>query len=70
MRWHDLGAALALMLVLEGVFPFLNPAALRQVLQAVAGLPDRYLRIAGLASMLIGVGLLYFLNAILTPDSP
>jgi uncharacterized protein len=57
--WNELGTALALMLVLEGVLPFLNPAGVRRMLAAVQGLGDRELRLAGLASMALGLGLLY-----------
>ena len=60
--WHDLLAALGLMLVLEGILPFLNPAGLRQTLLNMAQMEDKTLRIIGLASMLIGVLLLYFIR--------
>lgn len=58
----DLLAALALMLVVEGIFPFLSPAALRRTLQAASEMDDRSLRITGLASMLAGVVLLYLVR--------
>jgi uncharacterized protein YjeT (DUF2065 family) len=60
--WHDLAVALALLLVLEGVFPFLHPAGLRRALQAIAELRDAQLRFAGLTSMLLGLALLYIVN--------
>jgi uncharacterized protein len=62
MRWNDLGAAAALLLVLEGMLPFLNPGGMRRMLATVYQLNDRQLRIAGLASMLLGVALLYMLR--------
>lgn len=55
----DLLAALALMLVVEGMLPFLNPAALRRTVQTIGQLDDRSLRVLGLVSMLAGVVLLY-----------
>jgi uncharacterized protein YjeT (DUF2065 family) len=55
----DLLAALSLMLVLEGLLPFASPGLLRRVLLHAAQLGDRELRMSGLASMLVGVGLLY-----------
>ncbi len=58
----DLLAALALMLVVEGILPFLNPAALRRTLQTVGEMDDRSLRIMGLVSMLAGVLLLYLVR--------
>lgn len=60
--WRDLGAAIALMLVLEGIFPFVNPGGLRRTLLALSELPDQPLRIAGLVSMIIGLALLYLIN--------
>jgi hypothetical protein len=57
--WHELLAAFGLMLVLEGILPFLNPGALRQTLLRMARLEDRILRIAGLASMGLGLLVLY-----------
>jgi uncharacterized protein YjeT (DUF2065 family) len=60
--WHDLWVALALLLVLEGVMPFLAPNTMRRMLLEVARRDSRSLRLAGLASMLGGVGLLYLIN--------
>ena len=57
--WGDLVAAVGLMLVLEGVLPFLNPAALRRAAAAMSALGDRQLRLAGLVSMLAGLLLVY-----------
>jgi uncharacterized protein YjeT (DUF2065 family) len=57
--WNDLWVALALMLVLEGIVPFLSPDTLRRMLVTMIQMDDRGLRIAGLISMLAGVGLLY-----------
>lgn len=48
--------ALALMLVLEGLLPFLNPRAWRDVFLRVAKMSDGQIRFIGLAS--IGSGLL------------
>ena len=61
--WHDLGAALALYLVLEGVLPFLSPAAAQRVFQAMSKAPTRQLRLVGLGSMLAGCALLYGVRA-------
>lgn len=59
LNWDDLLAALALVLVIEGIVPFLNPQSLRKMLATVAQLDDRTLRITGLASMICGVVMLY-----------
>jgi uncharacterized protein YjeT (DUF2065 family) len=60
---HDLGVALALLLVIEGVLPFLHPGGVRRLLVAVNALSDAQLRAAGLISMLLGLALLYIVNA-------
>ena len=56
--WTDLLAALALVLVIEGIIPFINPQSLRRMLATAAQLDDRTLRLTGLASMILGVILL------------
>jgi len=60
--WNDLWVALALVMVIEGVWPFLNPDSLRRTMITVAQQDDRTLRTLGFISMLGGVGLLYFVN--------
>jgi uncharacterized protein len=58
INWNDLGAALALLLVIEGLLPFLGPEALRRTLVQIIQLDDRALRTVGLVSILVGLGLL------------
>ena len=58
VAWSDFLAALALLLVIEGIIPFVNPQALRRMLAAMNELDDRSLRMAGLVSMILGVVLL------------
>ncbi|MGD8206484.1 MAG: DUF2065 domain-containing protein [Thiohalocapsa sp.] len=60
--WHELFVAFALLLVIEGVMPFLAPDTMRRMLLEVAAQGNRSLRIAGLASMIGGVALLYIIN--------
>ena len=50
------------MLVLEGIIPFLNPGRWRGLVATMATVSDRQLRIMGLASMLVGAGLLYIIK--------
>ena len=57
--WHDLLVALALLLVIEGVVPFLNPGAMRRAMLALAQMNDNTLRFAGLTVMVVGCLLLY-----------
>jgi len=51
--------ALALMLVLEGLLPFLSPKAWRQVFAKALQMSDGQIRFIGLTCMVIGVLLLY-----------
>ncbi len=60
--WHNLLAALALMLVIEGILPFLNPGAMRKVMRSMSEMDNRSLRISGLISMALGVAMLYIVN--------
>ena len=60
--WQDLWAAVALMLVIEGMLPFASPARMRQAFAALAMMDDRALRLAGLISMATGVILLYIVR--------
>jgi uncharacterized protein YjeT (DUF2065 family) len=57
--WQDLLTALALVLVIEGVLPFLNPGGFRRTLLMISQLDDSFLRFAGLTAMVIGCLLLY-----------
>ncbi|MEH6559480.1 MAG: DUF2065 domain-containing protein [Oceanicoccus sp.] len=60
--WHDLIVALCLVLVVEGILPFLSPASWRKMVLNVVQLDDRSMRVMGLVSMLIGVGVLWLIN--------
>jgi uncharacterized protein YjeT (DUF2065 family) len=51
-------AALALMLVIEGLLPFFSPPLWRQVFAKALELSDGQLRFVGLSMMLGGLGLL------------
>ncbi|MEJ2419464.1 MAG: DUF2065 domain-containing protein [Exilibacterium sp.] len=57
--WEELGRAVCLMLVLEGILPFLYPNRWRHLVAKLAIIDDRQLRMIGLVSMLTGAGLLY-----------
>jgi uncharacterized protein len=48
-------SALALMLVVEGLLPFLSPGAWRQVFQRALQLSDGQIRFLGLTSMIVGL---------------
>jgi uncharacterized protein YjeT (DUF2065 family) len=50
--------ALALMLVIEGLLPFLSPASWRQVFERATRLSDGQIRFIGLISVVAGLILL------------
>lgn len=60
--WETLGKAICLMLILEGLLPFLCPGRWRQMVSVLAMVSDRQLRTTGLICMLIGVLALYLLT--------
>ena len=60
--WHELGVAVCLMLVIEGVIPFLYPKRWRDMVTMLAQVDDKSVRVMGLVSMLIGTALLYLVN--------
>lgn len=60
--WDELFRALALVLVIEGIMPFISPHSWRNTMLQASQLPDKVLRIIGLLSMLFGVFLLYLMR--------
>ena len=60
--WQVLPAALALMLIIEGMLPFISPNRWRNMLAVVANMEDRVIRNVGLGSMALGVVILYLVN--------
>ncbi len=53
-----LWAALALMLVLEGLLPFLSPGTWRRMFERALAMHDGQVRFVGLTSIVVGVVLL------------
>ncbi len=62
--WNHLLVAIALVLVLDGIIPFLAPEKFRRALAQLSQLPDQTLRVIGLLSMTFGIILLYVLRLI------
>ena len=54
--------AVALMLVIEGMLPFLLPAVWRETFRRLIEMSDGQLRFIGMSSMLLGLILLYFVR--------
>jgi uncharacterized protein YjeT (DUF2065 family) len=55
MNWADLWAALALVLILEGLLPFVSPRGYRNMVEQMATMPEKTLRSVGLGLVLAGV---------------
>ena len=60
--WNEILVAGALMLVLEGLLPFLNPKQFKQTMLKAAEMNERELRWGGLISMILGAFLVYLLK--------
>ena len=56
-------AALAIVCIIEGVMPFLNPAGMKRLLNRMAAMEEREMRIIGLVSMLVGLAILYLVRS-------
>ena len=57
--WDVLFGAVALMLVVEGLLPFVSPAKWRSVFERATRMNDGQIRFIGLCSMLAGLVMLY-----------
>lgn len=62
MPWQELWIAVALLLVMEGILPFVSPDGLREALRRIGALSNSQLRLAGLGSMLTGLAVLYLVR--------
>lgn len=60
--WHQVLVAFSLVLVIEGIVPFLYPRRWRNLVAQLAMIDDKNMRMIGLISMLSGVGLLYLVT--------
>ncbi|WP_295804209.1 DUF2065 domain-containing protein [uncultured Microbulbifer sp.] len=60
--WEELLRALGLVLIIEGILPFLYPGRWRALVQQLASVDNRSLRTAGLISMLAGTVLLMLIG--------
>ena len=54
--------AFALMLVIEGILPFLVPGMWRETFRRLTAMSDGQIRVIGLTSMLAGLLLLYIVR--------
>jgi uncharacterized protein YjeT (DUF2065 family) len=56
--WESLVQALCLVLIIEGIIPFVDPKRWRRMVFILAAVTDRQLRLIGLVSMLLGAAVL------------
>ena len=59
---HELAVAFCLMLVIEGILPFIAPKRWRNLIMMLDEVDDTTMRLIGLGSMLIGTVLLLLIN--------
>ena len=62
MVWSEILTALALVLVIEGMLPFISPQKYRQMVMEVTRLSDNRIRNVGLVVMIAGLLLLFFVR--------
>jgi uncharacterized protein YjeT (DUF2065 family) len=60
--WETIIQALCLLLIIEGMAPFIHPGRWRQMVTSLASIKDSHLRAFGLASMLLGLAVLSLLS--------
>ena len=60
--WHELAVAFCLLLVVEGIIPFVSPGRWRKMLLVLDQVDDNTMRMIGLGSMLTGTVLLLIIN--------
>ena len=63
MNWGDLLAAFALVMIIEGIIPFISPRGYKNTMQQLTAMPESTLRNIGFGLMLVGVVSLYFVRA-------
>jgi len=63
MFWTEILTALALVLIIEGMVPFVGPGKYRQIVAQMAQLSDNHLRTVGLVVMIAGLVLLFIVRS-------
>lgn len=62
MNWTDLLSALALVMIIEGMIPFLSPRGYKDTMQKMLAMPETTLRRVGLALIVVGLVSLLFIR--------
>ena len=63
IAWPDFAAALGLLLVIEGILPFLSPSGVKRAVARFTEMDDVTLRVAGAVSMVLGLVTLWLARA-------
>lgn len=63
MFWTEVFTAIALLLVIEGMLPFVRPDRYKQLVAQLAQLSDNQLRNFGLFAMIVGLLLLFVVRS-------
>jgi uncharacterized protein YjeT (DUF2065 family) len=63
LDWTDFFAALAIVCIIEGIMPFINPQGLKRLLTKLAAMEERELRLGGLISMAVGLAILFLVRS-------
>jgi uncharacterized protein YjeT (DUF2065 family) len=62
MNWTELFSALALVMIIEGIIPFINPQGYKNTMQQMLAMPEPTLRAVGFGLMLVGAISLFFIR--------
>ena len=63
MYWTEILTAIALLMIIEGILPFVGPGRYKQLVAQIAQLSDNQLRTFGLGAMIAGLLLLFFVRS-------
>ena len=62
IAWNDLWTAIALMLIIEGLMPFINPNSFCRMLKVVSEMKEKNIRILGAIWIGLGLATLYWVR--------
>ncbi len=62
MYWTEILTAVSLVLIIEGMLPFMRPGRYKQLVAQIVRLSDNQLRIFGLSAMIAGLLLLFIVR--------
>ena len=60
--WQQLLIGFALVLIIEGILPFLSPQGMKQLMKTMSEMDNHSIRVTGFVSMILGLILLYIVN--------